>query len=136
MTPKANRTTGGRLVYVEGRARPIGRLRDGVLHTVVFSARGHMLRQPPGWAIEESTLDGVTEGIRLTDGSTDTVYWVSRADFDRYSFAIERRFGKQRALPLRYWSIDGEPPTTGELPPAAPDPEPPPAPPVQLTLAL
>ena len=82
-----------------------------------------MLRAPRGWALDAAVLDQLralrVTTIVVTDAETGTVYSAPLNEFSTHGVAFERGFGLQLALPLDYWSIDGQPPQRARGQPAA-----------------
>lgn len=101
--------------------------------TIAKSA-GQMLNNPPAIAVDVADLEAAERlglhWLRVLERDDCQVYRVGLVTFRRCSFEIDRRFGKQRALPLDYFSIDGQPP---QRRPPEPEPEPEPGA-VQLAL--
>jgi len=70
----------------------------------------HMLRRPPGWAVDQSILEGAkADGAKLvevTDTETRKVYVASLEAFDQHGLRFNRGFGDQIALPLAHWRVE------------------------------
>ena len=71
----------------------------------------HKLKYPPAWAIDADVFDKeikpkVTEIIVL-DKETGLKYHCSVKTFTRHSFRFNRGFADQYALPLQYWTVEG-----------------------------
>lgn len=103
----------GTPIYLRGTCKPVG-----VVHgdTFVKSIDGskHMLRQPKAIAFDVSTLEdaesiGATNAA-ITDRDTGLTYYANFDTIRRYGFPVIRGHGRQIALPIDRWSIDGEPP--------------------------
>jgi hypothetical protein len=113
----------GQPIYSEA-GKVIGWLRGGVLVKRVSSARGHMLKRPPGWALDSCSLEQVEakagHSIELTDDATGLVYRAGVEAFRRWGVTVRRGYGEQICLPLAYWSIDGQPPTAKAARPPEP----------------
>lgn len=72
----------------------------------------HMLRQPPGWAVDAAVWERVRAEVSevlvvATDGS-GAAWRVAAPTFEEHSFDLDRGHGLQRALPLRWWSSGAE----------------------------
>lgn len=103
----------GTPIYLRGTCKPIG-IVHGDTFTKSIDGSKHMLRQPKAIAFDVSTLDdaesiGATNAA-ITDRDTGLTYYASIADIRRYGFSVMRGHGRQIALPIDRWSIDGEPP--------------------------
>jgi hypothetical protein len=76
--------------------------------TVVASK--HLLRKPrPAWALDVGALKqaralGCTDA-EMREGETGTTYRASFEQVERLGFVVDRGFGPQIALELRYWVI-------------------------------
>ncbi|MCZ7539127.1 MAG: hypothetical protein M5U29_04260 [Anaerolineae bacterium] len=99
----------------------------GQVSGTVFSKRVrgsvHQLRAPRGWALDAATLEDLRAlhvvTVAVTDVETGTCYTALLAEFGEHGVPFNRGFGPQVALPLGYWSVDGQPPA---LAPRQPDP--------------
>jgi hypothetical protein len=72
----------------------------------------HMLHSPLGWASDEDILVFITQlGVdkfvidEIEEGIT---YEATLDSFYKYGILIDRGYGQQRALPLRFWRKQGE----------------------------
>ncbi|GIV69346.1 hypothetical protein [Caldilinea sp.] len=67
----------------------------------------HMLRSPRGWAVDDGILRQARElgavRVRIIDTETGANYTADIAAFDAHGVPVDRGYGKQTALPLRYW---------------------------------
>ncbi len=109
---RAHSTTGlleGQPVY-NSRGRVIGRIEGGWLVKRGLDPKRHQLRKPPAWATDAEHLRLPIRGVRLVcvDGS---VWEAPLSAFERYGLPVNRGFGKQVALPLKWWTVrrEGEP---------------------------
>ena len=79
-------------------------------------ARRHQLQRPPAWAMDRHHL----ALLRSYSGAEVWLYQVtgevamaSLADFDAHGFSVQRGYGDQVALELKYWrEPDGPVPVT------------------------
>ena len=91
-----------------------------IVHKRVIE-RTHMLRSPPSWTYDEHVIDTVKsymqkhahDSLQFVIDTTDTkkTYRLSWDAFDKHAFPMKWRQNssqKQWAVPLKYWSIDGE----------------------------
>jgi hypothetical protein len=89
-----------------------GALVDGYLRKIVQGSR-HMLRSPRGWAIDAHALATARAagavGVRVEDTESGRVYLATWAALDAHGYTFDRGHGRQIALPLRYWQLDGAP---------------------------
>lgn len=73
----------------------------------------HLLRQPPGWAIDLSILRELeARGVRrviLRETEEGSTYEAELSAFRRHGVRIERGHGEQIALPLIFWRVNGAP---------------------------
>ncbi|MEW6649421.1 MAG: hypothetical protein AB1453_04440 [Chloroflexota bacterium] len=105
--------TGGKpfRTYFNTSGKPAASLRGGRLVKSVRGSR-HMLRQPPGWAVDctilnAARLDGATS-VEIRDVETNRIYTAPVSLFDQHGVTLDRGFGRQIALPLAYWSMRDE----------------------------
>ena len=101
------------LAVHNGRGQVVGRLvRDARgrlwLEKPCLDPARHQLRQPPAWATDAGHLDllrahnGVGVRLVLTTGA---VLEAPLEAFGRHGLELDRGFGRQIALPLRYWTV-------------------------------
>ena len=100
-------------IYLAGRDKPIGYV-SGRTFCKTITGSKHMLRSPKAIAFDACTLDdaqraGATH-VRVTDAETGRTYTAPIADVRRYGFPVARGHGRQVALPLDRYSVDGETP--------------------------
>lgn len=90
------------------QGRVVGLIKNGWLEKRVEPSR-HQLRHPPAWATDEAhlSLPGL-KGIRLRT-PTGGIWEAEVFTFRRFGVPIERGFGRQIALPLRYWRCRASP---------------------------
>jgi hypothetical protein len=88
--------------------RVVAQVQDGVL---VKHAKGskHMLQKPRGWAWDNTCIEQAetvsANMTRIFDDETDLVYSANLSDFRLYGVPLNRRFGQQTCLPLKYWQV-------------------------------
>lgn len=84
-----------------------GRVVGDVWHKNVRGS-AHMLRVPPGWAVDLSDLDlAERAGARLLcvfDAETHRGFWARLNVLRAVGVPVSRGFGEQIALPLNRWS--------------------------------
>lgn len=87
--------------------RVIGTIEAGVFHKNV-NKDIHMLTSPPGWATDSVSFDKYVvpncHTIMLTEEVEGVTYTTSVELFRAHRFVINRRFGLQYVLPLKWWS--------------------------------
>ncbi len=110
------KSTGQAVFNQKGKA--VGLVKDGVF---VRSFRSeHMLQKPPALAFDLVSLGQIqalkVKTLRLTNTESGEVYSVFLSTFLEHSFPIDRGFGEQRALPLKYWHCDPPTPTDPPTP--------------------
>ena len=73
------------------------------------SAAIHMLRDPKGWAIDEAALEKArlagVKSVVIIDQDTGKIYSAPLSVFKEKGIFIERGYGKQRCLPLEFWTV-------------------------------
>lgn len=99
-------------VYLRGSTKVVGYVSAGrFLKTIVGSK--HMLRKPQAIAFDVSTLDDAQAGgavsVQVTDSETGKTYRAEINTIRTKGFPVVRGFGRQIALPLASFSIDGQP---------------------------
>jgi hypothetical protein len=86
----------------------IGDIEKGVF-TKRVDGRVHMLRQPPAWAIDvRAFVKDVRPNchtIVVEDTHAQLTYSVSVQLFSDKKGALDRRYGAQYYLPLKYWTV-------------------------------
>jgi hypothetical protein len=97
-------------LYVGGLGYAVAEITGGVLRKKVLPH--HILRSPPAIAFDDAVL---TEAgnvgfnfIEVVETTSGTVYTASREMFEAHKVPILRGYGKQSALPLEWWSVNGE----------------------------
>ena len=100
-------------IFLPGRDRPIGYV-AGRDFCKTISGSKHMLRSPKAIAFDACTLDdaeraGATH-VSVTDCETRCNYRAAIADVRRYGFPVARGHGRQVALSLDRYSVNGESP--------------------------
>lgn len=100
-------------VYLRGTEKPIGTVRGQTFYKTIQGSK-HLLRHPPALAFDLSTLEdaeraGATH-VAVTDSETGRTYRAAIATIRRDGFPVVRGFGKQIALPLASYSVDGQQP--------------------------
>lgn len=108
-------------IYLRGTTRPIGTV-SGIWFEKTIQGSKHLLRVPThALAFDVSTLeDAAAAGataVAVTDLETGRVYRQRIATILQYGFDVRRGFGRQVALPLTAYAIDGKPPA---VPPGEP----------------
>lgn len=69
----------------------------------------HLLRKPPAIAIDALLYDAYRsqfDAVAVEDMETGKVYRMSAKRFDSMRWILERGYGKQYAVALRYWSCE------------------------------
>lgn len=69
----------------------------------------HILRKPPAIAIDAPLYDAYRaqfDALAVEDMETGKVYRLSAKRFDALRWTLERGYGKQYAVALRFWSCD------------------------------
>ena len=89
-------------------SRVVGEIKNGILVKVVSSDR-HMLRVPLGWAWDVAILKkarkaGVERTLIIDQGANKT-YEALLSDFEHFGIGIDRGYGRQICLPLKYWQF-------------------------------
>lgn len=80
--------------------------------TLTKHVRGsiHMLLRPPAWAVQTVVLSAHKDirFIVVIDDESSLTYTAERELFDKHGLPVNRGFGAQTALVLKYWSGVGE----------------------------
>lgn len=112
-TPAHKTQTRAIPIYLRGTAKPIGIVRGAVFEKTIQGSR-HLLRTPAALGFDVSTLEDAERAgashVAVTDSETGRVYRAAIADIRRNGFPVVRGFGRQIALPLAAYSVDGQPP--------------------------
>jgi len=100
-------------IYIPGRDKPIGYVNGRFFRKSIAGSR-HMLRSPKAIAFDVCTLDdaqraGATD-VSVTDSETGRTYCAPIDDVRRYGFTVARGHGRQVALTLDRYSVDGAQP--------------------------
>ncbi|MBP6963848.1 MAG: hypothetical protein KBC96_05515 [Armatimonadetes bacterium] len=108
--------TGVNLTSHDGRRSfSAGKLVGGVF--IKKCKPNHLMRTPPGIAIQEDIVEQLRGlGCRQIEVLVEDgrVFAVAFEDFLRHAFRLDRGFGAQECLPLKYWH-DPNAPRQGEL---------------------
>lgn len=71
----------------------------------------HQLRQPPAWAIDATILGELraagVKRIEVREVEGGQTYTTTLETFFKHGIALDRGHGRQVALPLAYWRVDG-----------------------------
>lgn len=87
-----------------------GSIDNRTLHKRVYGSR-HFLQKPPAIAIDAELYDSFCndfDRIEVLDMETDTVYHLTKTDFELYRFELDRGYGRQYAVHIRKWKIGRE----------------------------
>ena len=100
-------------IFLRGTDKVIGRVTGGTFEKTIQGSK-HLLRTPTALGFDVSTLEDAERAgaaaVAVTDSETGRVYRADIADIRRYGFSVVRGFGRQIALPLSAYSVDGDPP--------------------------
>lgn len=98
-----------RRIYFSTNGKPVATLEGQILRKRV-RASVHMLRRPPGWAIDRSILEAARRdgavAIEVFDIETRKVFTAPINAFEKHGVHFNRGFGDQVALPLQYWRVE------------------------------
>jgi hypothetical protein len=113
------------LTLPDGKHLP-GRL-DLKTGTLIKKVNGskHKMKVPPAWALDAVSLNSFgsrLKAINLLDQETGLNWATSIENFRAHAFDFNRGYGKQYALPLKYWAGTRTPVATGERLPISPGP--------------
>lgn len=94
--------------YTTVRQGPLhGTVRGDVWHKRV-RASAHMLRTPPGWAVDAADLDAAERAgarfVCITDSEKRRTFWARLDVLRAVGVPVRRGFGEQVALPLNRWA--------------------------------
>ena len=74
-------------------------------------ASKHMLRRPPAWAVAVEALDQArahgAQWVEYHDLDAGATYRAALVEFYRHGLEVDRGHGRQLALPLAYWQVNG-----------------------------
>ena len=94
------------------RGRRVMTVRNGV--ATRRAGPGEMLTKPRAWCFHLQVLQQLERAqtchIEVADLTSGVIYRVPWETFAALSVETDRGFGKQRYLPLEYWSVNGKPP--------------------------
>ena len=100
-------------IFLRGTNKTIGRVIGHTFEKVIQGSR-HLLRTPAALGFDLSTLEDAERAgavdVAVTDSDTGRVYRADIATIRRYGFPVLRGHGRQIALPLSAYSVDGQPP--------------------------
>ena len=109
-------------IYLRGTTKPIGRVSGQWFEKTVTGSK-HFLRVPmPALGFDLSTLEDAERAgavfVAVTDSESGRTYRQRIETIRRYGFNVTRGFGRQIALPLAAYGVDGKPPEAppGEMP--------------------
>ena len=89
----------------------VAKIIDGEAVKRVLESK-HKLRRPEGWAFDKTIIRQAKEGgasaIRIEAGDTGKSYSVSMSEFDKHAFPLNRGFGPQMVLVIKYWQPEME----------------------------
>jgi hypothetical protein len=112
----------GKLYSEDGRC--IGWVYGSTLRKELDGSK-HMMQKPRGWAMDACALETIKARgiavIEIEDRETGLTHRASPAVFDKCGVRVNRGYGLQLCLPLKFWSVDGEP--AADPPPSPPDPD-------------
>ncbi len=85
----------------------IGNIENGTFTKSGIIGAIHMLHTPRGWGIDAATYKKQVEPychtIVIPDTQSGITYKVSTGIFSKHKMFIDRGFGEQYVLPIRYW---------------------------------
>lgn len=89
-----------------------GAVVDGWLLKRVRGSK-HKLRNRPGWAVDAAALSIARTlgavGVRIEDQDSGRVYLADWAALDAHGYTFDRGHGRQIALDLKHWQLEGAP---------------------------
>ena len=97
----------------DNNGKIVGRIVGGWIEKVNIDPAKHKLRSPEGYATDAAHINKLTNGtdakgirLKLIDG---TVLEASIEDLDNHAVQINRGYGDQIVLPMRWWTIASDP---------------------------
>ena len=98
----------------DNNGKVVGQIVNGWIEKINIDPAKHKLRKPEGYATDATHINWLhsrgteAKGIRLNliDG---TVLEASLEDLAKYGTHINRGYGDQTVLPIRWWSIAVDP---------------------------
>jgi hypothetical protein len=90
--------------------RIVGSVKDGVFIKTVKASK-HFLRVPPAIAFDIDSLKRASEAgahyVRVIDTDSNRVYVAPISAIWQKGIQVDRGYGRQIALPLKYWNSEG-----------------------------
>jgi hypothetical protein len=90
----------------------VGKKKIGDIHGRIFKkvihGSKHLLRIPPAIAIDKEAFVNINNSgvvvIQVLDVDTQVLYSISTTDFIEYHKPLDRGYGEQYYVELKYWS--------------------------------
>lgn len=104
-----------------GDGKVVGYTEGQTLHKTVKGDK-HMLQKPHGWAWDTDILAEAARrdviSVEIYDRESSNTYIATIQAFWDFGVGLNRGFGDQICLPIKYWQIDrpGQPPQPPRLP--------------------
>lgn len=101
-------------LFVSGRPKPVAYYdpRTKTLQKNIDFSK-HLVLTPRAIAFDANVLAQAeklgTQHIRVVDITTNDIWTISFADFQRYQFSVNRGYGAQFAVELGRWNRNGQP---------------------------
>ena len=94
---------------IKAQGKIIGFLKGSQFVKTVLGSK-HKLRFPPAWAIDaaayEKDVRNKAREILITDKETGLKYRTSVEEFEAFKRELDRGFGRQYFLPIKYWAVE------------------------------
>jgi len=107
------------------KGKMVGTFRPPDLCQKTVRRSKHLLQKMGAWALDIDFLDQAermgARMVRLDDSESGEQYSAAIALVRSHGIPIDYKYGRQLALKLTYWSINGKPPQNG---PSKPRPTP------------
>jgi hypothetical protein len=99
-------------IFCESNSKPVGRFdTNSKVHTRRLYGSRHMLRKPRAVAFDAEIVAQLQrlgcQFLEVFDRETGITYRAGFPEFLAKKISINRGFGQQEALPLRYWDSSG-----------------------------
>ena len=97
----------------DNNGKVVGKIEAGWIEKVNIDPAKHKLRSPEGYATDAVHISKLINGtdakgirLKLIDG---TVLEANIEDIDKHAAHINRGYGDQLVLPMRWWTIASDP---------------------------
>lgn len=97
------------MLIITAKGWVVGQFEEGVYRKTVKGSI-HMMQSPMGWASDKDICEDLAKlgckEIRIFDKEKGKTFVASFEEFMAKAIPIDRGYGEQLALPLRYWKVE------------------------------